>query len=129
MESHKLNNLCSHYKNTYGIHQSCRKQRDNIFLLLLISLSIFSLQFSSAEITTELVSEYLAKTTGAEIGDLAYLVDSILWLYLLGVSTKYYQLVLEIDRQYDYLKILELEINKEYPGTKYLLEKVNHILK
>ena len=118
MEETKFNNLCSHYKDTFGIHQATIKQRDKLFYSLLVILAVFTLQLSSTDMVSSIVSDYINKATGIILGRSADFISTLLWLLLLGFTTRYYQVVLEIERQYRYLHTLEEKLNSYYPGTK-----------
>lgn len=118
MEEAKFNNLCSHYKDSFDIHRSSIKQRDTLFYGLLVILAIFTLQISSAESVTNIVSEYVKNISGVKIGNNVEFISTLMWLMLLGFSTRYFQVVLEIERQYDYLHALEEQLNSFYPNTK-----------
>ncbi|VVM28260.1 hypothetical protein BSPWISOXPB_10821 [uncultured Gammaproteobacteria bacterium] len=58
MEEKKFNNLCSHYKDTFGIHQATIKQRDTLFYRLLVILAVF---ISSTDMVSSIVSDYINK--------------------------------------------------------------------
>lgn len=118
MEEAKFNNLCSHYKDTFDIHRASIKQRDTLFYGLLVILAVFTLQLSSAEMVVGVVNDYINQTTGIKLGKNAYFISTLLWLLLLGFTTRYYQVVLEIERQYGYLHELEEKLNGYYAETK-----------
>jgi hypothetical protein len=44
-------------------------------------------------------------------------ISTLLWLFMLGFTTRYYQVVLEIERQYSYLHTLEEKLNNFYPES------------
>ena len=46
------------------------------------------------------------------------LLGTLLWLLLFGFSSRYYQTVIQIERQYDYIHHLEELISKRYPNTR-----------
>lgn len=106
MKIAKFNNLCSHYKDTFYIHRASIKQRDILFYGVLIILSIFTLQLSSIEAVANIVNGYVNKSIGIKLGHNVEFISTLLWFLLLGFSTKYYQLVIEIQGQYDYLHVL-----------------------
>jgi hypothetical protein len=110
----KFNNLCSHYKDTYEIHLSSVKQRDSLFYALLVIIAFFSLQIASADFVNATITDYLTKNVGVTIDKDSSLIASLLWFLLFGVSTRYYQVVVQIERQYDYLHKLEKLINRKY---------------
>lgn len=118
MDEAKFNNLCSHYKDTFDIHRTSIKQRDTLFYGLLVILAVFTLQLSSTEMVVGVVNDYVNKATGIKLGKSADFISTLLWLILLGFSTRYYQVVLEIERQYAYLHTLEEKLNEYYPETK-----------
>lgn len=114
MEEAKFNNLCSHYKDSFDIHRTTIKQRDTLFYGLLVILAVFTLQMSSADTVANIVNEYVAKVSGVKIGNNIDFISTLMWLMLLGFSTRYFQVVLEIERQYCYLHTLEEQLNSHY---------------
>ncbi len=117
MEEAKFNSLCSHYKDSFDIHRSTIKHRDALFYSLLVILAVFTLQMSSADTIATIVNEYVKKLSGIKIGNNVDFVSTLMWLILLGFSTRYFQVVLEIERQYSYLHALEKELNSFYPES------------
>ena len=118
MEEEKFNNLCSHYKDTFDIHRASIKQRDTLFYGLLVILAVFTLQLSSTEKVVSIVNEYVNKSTGVKLDKNVDFISTLLWLFMLGFTTRYYQVVLEIERQYSYLHTLEEKLNNFYPESK-----------
>ncbi len=118
MNEAKLNHLCSHYKDTFDIHRMSIKQRDTLFYGLLMILAVFTLQLSSTEIVATIVNEYVNKATGVKLGKNVDFISTLMWFLLLGFCTRYFQVVVEIERQYSYLHTLEELLNKSYPDTK-----------
>lgn len=113
----KFYNLCSHYKDTYDIHLATVKQRDVLFYGLLAVLALFSLQFTSSELVNNALCNIVKKQLDLTIDNRSNLLSTILWFLLFGLSSKYYQIVIQIERQYDYIHSLEEIINAEYDGT------------
>ncbi|MGF1907499.1 hypothetical protein [Aliivibrio salmonicida] len=118
MDEVKFSNLCSHYKDSFDIHRSTIKHRDTLFYGLLVILAVFTLQLSSADTVANIVNEYVNKISGVKIGNNVDFISTLMWLLLLGFSTRYFQVVLEIERQYGYLHQLEELLNDYYPDTK-----------
>jgi len=118
VEEQKFNNLCSHYKDTFDIHRASIKQRDMLFYGLFVILAVFTLQLSSTEIVVGVVNDYVNKAIGTKIDNSADFVSTLLCLLLLGFTTRYYQVALKIERQYEYLHMLEKNLNSYYPETK-----------
>ena len=117
MEEAKFNNLCSHYKDSFDIHRATIKQRDTLFYGLLVILAVFTLQMSSDDAVASIVNEYVDKVSGVKIGNNIEFISTLMWLLLLGFSTRYFQVVLEIERQYDYLHSIEKQLNNHYPDS------------
>ncbi len=113
----EFNNLCSHYKDTYEIHLSSIKQRDMLFYALLTILALFSLQITSTELVNSAISNYVNKQIDISIDKHSNLFGTMLWFLLFGFSSRYYQTVVQIQRQYDYIHHLEEIINSKYSGT------------
>jgi len=117
MEEAKFNNLCSHYKDTFDIHGTLIKQRDKLFYGLLVILSVFTLQLSSAEAVVGVVNDYVNKSTGIKLGNNVNFISTLLWFLFMSFTTRYFQVVLEIERQYGYLHALEEKLNSFYPES------------
>lgn len=117
MKEAKFNNLCSHYKDSFDINRATIKQRDRLFYGLLVILAVFTLQISSADTVARIANEYVAKTSGVKIGNSVDFISTLMSLLLLGFSTRYFQVVLEIERQYGYLHSIEEQLNNYYLGS------------
>lgn len=117
MEEAKFNNLCSHYEGTFGTLQLALKKRDNLFYILLVLLAVFTLQLSSADIVVDAVNDFSEKSVGIRLGNRTDLISTLMWLLVLGFSTKYFQVVIDIERQYTYLHSLETELNYFYSNS------------
>jgi len=118
MEEARFNNLCSHYKDSFDIHRATIKQRDALFYGLLIILAVFTLQMSSADAVANMLNEYVAKLSGVKLGNNLDFMATLMWFLLFGFSTRYFQVVLEIERQYGYLHALEEQLNSNYSNSK-----------
>lgn len=119
MEDIKFNNLCSHYKDSFDNHKASIKQRDTLFYLLLIILSVFVLQLSSTEVVSNIVTDYVKKSTGVALSGSTGFISTLLWFLLMGFSIRYFQTVIEIERQYSYLHVLETELNSFYKQDSF----------
>lgn len=113
----KFQNLCSHYKDSYDIHLSSRKEREIIFYALLFVISFFSLQITSADFANIAFSEFAKQQSGISIDKNSDFLSSLSWLLLFGLSAKYYQIHTRIEREYKYLHSIEEIINAYYPKS------------
>lgn len=107
----------SHYKDTYDLHLGNLKERNFLFYILLGVTATFSLQAASPEFVNSALTDYLANATGIKVSKDSRLLDSLLWFLLFGISTRYFQLAVRIEREYKYLHDLESQLNKYFPGT------------
>lgn len=114
----EFNNICSHYKDTYEIHLASIKQRDTLFYALLVILALFSLQVTSTDMVNSALSSYVNKQLDISIDKNSNLFGTLLWFLLFGFSSKYYQTVIQIERQYDYIHHLEEIVSSKYPRTR-----------
>ena len=124
----EFNNLCSHYKDTYEIHLASIKQRDTLFYALLVILALFSLQVTSTDLVNSALSSYANKQLELSIDKNSNLFGTLLWLLLFGFSSRYYQTVIQIERQYDYIHHLEEIIGSRFTVTRASPERESHIL-
>lgn len=85
-----------------------------LFYALLVILALFALQVTSADLVNGALNGYVKKELGVTLDKNSNLHSSLLWFLLFGVSTKYYQTVILIERQYDYIHYLEEIINGKY---------------
>ncbi|MGL5098752.1 MAG: hypothetical protein ACRC6B_01745 [Fusobacteriaceae bacterium] len=86
--------------------------------MLLIILSLFSLQITSSDFVNSVIGEVFYKQIGVRIENNYSLLSAMLWLLLFGTTSKYYQVVIQIERQYNYIHHLEEMININYNKTK-----------
>lgn len=113
----RFNNLCSHYKDSCDIHLTTVKQRDTLFYLLLAILSLFVIHSSYTVFFNTVAAEIFKKQTDIDLKEKVDLISTFLWAFIFGVSSKYYQVVGIIERQYDYLHALEEQLEKFYKNT------------
>ncbi|MCK5591890.1 MAG: hypothetical protein KAI72_08045 [Candidatus Pacebacteria bacterium] len=114
----KFDNLCSHYKDTYELHKEDVKHRDKLFYSLLIVLGLFTIQSLSPEIVAEVMQDKAGESVAAIIVNDINLISTLLWFALFGLSSRYFQINIRIERQYDYIHSLESGLNSFYPCSK-----------
>ena len=114
----KFDNLCSHYKDTYELHKEDVKHRDKMFYSLLIVLGLFTIQSLSPEIVAEVMQDKAGESVAAIIVNDINLISTLLWFALFGLSSRYFQINIRIERQYDYIHSLESGLNSFYPCSK-----------
>lgn len=113
----KLELACSHYKDSYEVHLATIKHRDLLFYVLLATTAFFSLQISSLDLANTTLTELISNSSGVKLSKDSQLLNSLVWFLLLGTSTRYFQLVLQIEREYNYLHSIEDYLRRHYPET------------
>lgn len=108
--------LASHYKDTFEFHIKTIKDRNRLFFYLLIILVFFLVQFKDSSLIQQLCNSLLQKNTGANL-QFAKFTPVLLWFLLMGTSLRYFQINIQIERQYSYIHSLEEELNKHYPNS------------
>lgn len=99
--------LHEHYRDTCGVMQGLRVGRDRCFYLVIAVLAAALFDVATPEGFATAVGDLLKTRLGlSNTLDLAY-VRSVLWFLLLGLTLRYSQLTLNLERQYGYIHQLE----------------------
>jgi hypothetical protein len=112
-EPYIVNALYDHYKDTYTSIRERERERDKLFLLLigifaLLALQVvYPLQFGGVVETITLGNTKLSLGAASA----AALLTST-WLLLSAIALRYGQRVVWVERQYDYLHILEKRVGR-----------------
>ena len=123
----KLEILAGHYSDTFAAIQTSLKRRDRLFAGILILLFIMLFQLYAPQEALALISSIVADTLGSE-GAVKYdYVQSALWFVLLASSIKYFQTVILVERQYNYIHQLESIISPEYGGDAFTREGASYL--
>ena len=112
-----LGTLASHYKDTCDIHRETVKRRDRLFYGLLVVVGLFTFQLSSADLVSTTVAALLKKSSNVDLTNSAVVITTLLWFALLGWSLRYFQVALEIERQYEYIHAQEHDLQRLCPGS------------
>lgn len=106
-----------HYKETFTLIKDSEKDRNKIFIilcLLIAGLYLLATEPNSLfQVLKDLVKEYGKTSINFSIS----IVQSLLWIVLLFYSMRYFQVNSYIERQYNYLHIIEEEINAKIEFT------------
>lgn len=112
MEKNEL--LYDHYKETFSLIKDYNKERNRFFLLL---FAIMGLQFLLAVVPDGIISlivDVVKEVYNIDISNQFIVIQSVLWLVLLYFTMRYYQTVVYIERQYNYIHKLEEKISVVY---------------
>lgn len=127
MQEHKLLLLHDHYKETFVHIQGYLKLRDRLFAYVLVIVTLMLFQMYSPSGSEQAISELLSKKFELKIPiDISFL-SSIIWFALLSIVIRYYQTVVHIERQYDYIHNLEDQLSPEYNGKAFTREGKSYL--
>ena len=121
----KLGILAEHYSETYTYLQLVVKKRDRLFVIVLVIAAVLMIFMTNPEPWQELLNRFLNSQAGSEdpISMLDVpLIGTLLWFGLLAVGHTYFQTVLHIQRQYDYIRKLEKEIQPQVGEVAFTRE-------
>lgn len=126
--------LSKHYSETFDLVRQVVARRDRLFLYILLVIFVLLLYMSNPEAIRDWVnsvfSSQLKVENGTEITPLfdVSVIGAVLLLGLLSLSHTYFQAVLHVERQYDYVYKLEDQLSKHFEDPAFTREG-RHYLK
>ncbi len=112
MNDIKLNILHDHYKESFLYIRDQEKHRDRLFLLIIALIGILFLEIQYVEIFPNIFKNINLESFNLDLSTVPIFVFlSITWTYLFILVLKYCQIAISIERQYEYLHILEKKIS------------------
>jgi hypothetical protein len=101
---------------------SYRTARDRYFYLIVALLTVVLFDIYAPQNFSEILSEFIRKQLKTTVSpDLRYL-RSLIWFLLLGVSVRYCQAALFMERQYKYLHSLEDQLASHFNNAAFTRE-------
>ena len=120
----QLEVLSHHYSETFELLKNDVAKRDRLFLYILIVIFTLLLYMSAPNAMGEAVNNFLNSQTGGEgsqIIDVSF-IGAILLLVLLSLSHTYFQTVLHVERQYNYVYQLEKVLCEYFDNKAFIRE-------
>lgn len=120
--------LSQHYSETFNQLKEVVARRDRLFLYILIVIFILLLYMSSPIVMSAWVNSFFSsQVTGSTSTTMLPLIDVsvigvVLLLGLLSFSHTYFQTVLHIERQYDYVYQLETQLSVFFKDKAFIRE-------
>ncbi len=121
--------LSRHYTETFDLLKTVVARRDRLFLYILLVIFIVLLYMSSPSVMSDWVNSFFSsKVVGNDTTtNMTPLIDVsvigvVLLLGLLSLSHTYFQTVLHIERQYDYVYQLEDKLGGYFNDTAFTRE-------
>ena len=101
-----------HYKETFAIQQVYLSERNKLTVWLLVLLVLVAGFIYDPTAINEKVNQYVSSHVAGLAFEMKYLNTGIIFL-LLWVMTRYYQVVLQIERMYHYIDDCEKKLSKD----------------
>ncbi len=123
----KLQILAEHYKETFDFLQKNLKQINRLFLYVLCILILMLFQLYTPLEASNLISQFISSKLNMSARMNMLFVQSIIWFGLLATTLKYFQSVVFIERQYNYIHQLEEQLSKEYEKKAFTREGESYL--
>ena len=121
----QLDVLSRHYSETFELLKTDVAKRDRLFLYILIVIFVLLLYMSAPDTLSALLENFLTSRFGGEnqtpLIDVAFM-GTILLLVLLSLSHTYFQTVLHVERQYNYVYQLEKQLSQHFDEPAFSRE-------
>lgn len=123
----KLTILNDHYKETVADFKKTGKSRDNNFLAMLILLGVMAFQFVSPAHSQSVLTQIAHNKLGVDANLSVNFLGSLVWFALLYVAIRYFQAVINLEKQYNYSHDLEELLSKNYDGKAFTREGKSYL--
>lgn len=113
MTAENLGILHEHYRDSCGVMQAHRIARDRYFYLVLAvqAITLYDLA-APADFASTMAALLQAQLELSIAPNLSY-IRSLIWFLLLGLTVRYGQSAINVERQYEYVHRLEAILNKQ----------------
>lgn len=121
-EDTKLTVLSEHYKETVDGFKKLGKSRELNFVAILILLGIMAFQYVAPNQSQSVLTQYAQKQLQVDAAISISVIGTLIWFALLYAAIRYFQSVINIEKQYNYTHQLESELSKSYNGKAFTRE-------
>lgn len=118
----KLTVLNDHYNNTVADFKKLGKSRELNFIAILVFLGIMAFQYVSPTQSQSVLVQAAQKKLEIDASISINVIGSLVWFALLYVTVRYFQSVINIEKQYNYTHQLERELSGYYNGKAFTRE-------
>lgn len=123
----KLTSLTEHYNDTQRIAEKMVRTRDTYFFLIIGIVILFTFQIFSPDESGGMLQEVIKAQLQTETSVSLIYINSIFWFCLLAVSARYFQTVINLEKQYNYIHGLEALLSAEFDGKAYTREGKSYL--
>lgn len=107
-----LEKAYDHYKETCAICREQVKERNVLFLKMLLSLAGMFLLMMQTNEAMQIFVSYMKEKYKCNVTFPANLISTLIWIVLLYYTLGYYRISINLERQYSYIHKLENAINR-----------------
>ena len=107
----KIELLYDHYKETFSIIKETIIQRNRFFVMVFLVMTLQFLFALSPDSISYLIIGIVQKQYEIDISNQMSIIQSFLWLILLYLTMRYYQATIHIEKQYNCIHSIELDIS------------------
>lgn len=119
--------LNDHYNESCNLVQKQISLRDRLFIAIIVFVGIMLFQIYSPENSGQAISDFVSKQLDLEgVFDISFL-GSLIWFSLFGLTLRYYQTVVYIERQQKYIQRLEEQLCLNYNGIAFTREGKSYL--
>lgn len=126
-EETKLEILNNHYNETVSGFTKLSKSRDRSFVILLILLGVMSFQLFSPDQSESVLTQFAQKKLEVDATPSIAYIGSLIWFSVLAVAVRYFQSVINIEKQYNYSHKLEVILSKYYSDEAFTKEGKSYL--
>lgn len=109
----KIELLYDHYKETFSRIKESLNDRNHFFVMVFIVIAIQFLFATSSDTISSVIISLIQEKYKIDISAQMSIIQSLLWLILLYLTMRYYQINVYVERQYNYIHSLEKDIARE----------------
>lgn len=121
-EDTKLTVLSEHYNNTVTDFKKLGKSREWNFVAMLVLLGVMAFQYVSPNQSESVLTQFIQKQLAIDATISINVIGSLVWFALLYVAIRYFQTVINIEKQYNYTHELETQLSRSYDGKAFTRE-------
>jgi len=117
MQEKTIEIVYDHYKDTCAHNSEATKRRDRLMLFVVVALALLALQALSPVLANTTVADFLHFKFGVSLQPNLSIVGNVIWFLLMIFTVRYFQTVVSIERQYNYIHSIEDKINESLGGN------------
>ncbi len=125
-KTQKLDITYDHYKDSFQNTLLYLKQRERLFLALLVIIFVQFLEISVAQKSTEALNAFLENQLHYNFAFNEHFLNILVWFLLFAVSLKYFQSNILINKNYNYLHLLEDRLSKIAGEEDFIAKEGKH---